>query len=138
MNKQYSDEGYTQALMKFSIPMPSEAFFAESPCVKRYLSSGFYQPVPLTAQFPAPNRTANSFFSRTINTLDTVEHAMGLVHRAIFGLKRHPTVLEQIAKMDEEMRGDPPFIQLVKAGDWLNGFEDTFMEVSLLRYSTRV
>ncbi|KAE8156550.1 HotDog domain-containing protein [Aspergillus tamarii] len=126
MNKQYNYEGYIQALMKISIPRPSEAFFTKSPCVKAYLSSGLYQPVPFTAQFPAPDRTANSFFGRTINTLDTIEHAMGLVHRATFGLKPHPTLLEaEIAKLDEEMRGDPPFILLVKAGGGLNGFEDT-------------
>ncbi|GKZ84484.1 hypothetical protein AnigIFM56816_009817 [Aspergillus niger] len=125
MTNLYSYKGYTQALAELSVPQTTKAFFAESP-VKPYLSSGLYQPVPFIAQFPAPNRTANSFFSRTINTIDTVEHAMGLMHRTIFRLNPRTTASEvEIAKLDEEMRGVPPFILLVKTGNGLNGFEDT-------------
>ncbi|KAL4766865.1 HotDog domain-containing protein [Aspergillus nidulans var. acristatus] len=126
MTKEHGSEGHMQSIAEFSVSQTSEAVFAESPFVKPYLSTGLYKAVPFNAQFPAPNTTANSFFNRTINTPNTIQHAMGLIHHSIFRLKpRLSPSKADVARLEEEMHGAPQFILLVKTGDGLNGFQDT-------------
>ncbi|KAE8142290.1 HotDog domain-containing protein [Aspergillus pseudotamarii] len=90
-------------------------YFASLPFASSYLNSALYEPVPFITRYNTKG-TSNKFFSKVINTADTIPHLLALV--------RVPDSKQnQIPNERDDAR--PDFVVFVSLGPDLCGFQDT-------------
>lgn len=111
---------YLSLLATGPVDNESLSFFSGHPCGLPYLSdSSPYQPVPFTPRCEK-NDTSGTFFSQTLNTPETIPHALALIRRGI--LELNPRLKE---RESDSAPLEPDFVLLVKIDTLLNGFQGT-------------
>ncbi|KAL4890014.1 HotDog domain-containing protein [Aspergillus ambiguus] len=98
------------------IPSKDLEFFSSHPLAGTYLNNPLFEPVPfITRHANGDGTTSNRFFSKVINTDDTIPHLLALVRKADQNLPTNAP----------DSDGDPDFIVFVHLGPDLCGFQDT-------------
>lgn len=90
-------------------------YFASLPFASPYLNSPFYEPVPFITRYDT-KATSNKFFSKVINTAETIPHLLALVR--VPDSKPNQTT-------DQRDNARPDFVVFVSLGPDLCGFQDT-------------
>lgn len=90
-------------------------FFSSQPFASTYLNSPIFEPVPFITRYDTKG-TSNNFFSKVINTADTIPHLLA-VARVADSSRDQPIASTKPA--------DPDFIVFVHLGPELSGFQDT-------------
>lgn len=111
---------YLSLLTTIPVDNESLAFFSRRPCGLPYLTDPSpYQPIPFTPRHEK-NDTSDTFFNQTLNTANTIPHALALIRKDI--LEMNPRLKER-----ESARGplEPDFVLFANIDTLLNGFRDT-------------
>ncbi|KAE8157275.1 HotDog domain-containing protein [Aspergillus tamarii] len=90
-------------------------YFASLPFASAYLNSPLYEPVPFITRYNTQD-TSNKFFSKVINTADTIPHLLAL--NRVPDSKSNQTT-------DERDDANPDFVVFVSLGRDLCGFQGT-------------
>ncbi|KAE8314697.1 HotDog domain-containing protein [Aspergillus transmontanensis] len=90
-------------------------YFASLPFASPFLNSPLYEPVPFITRYDTKG-TSNKFFSKVINTADTIPHLLALVR--VRDSNPNQTT-------DQRDNARPDFVVFVSLGPDLCGFQDT-------------
>ncbi|KIW12613.1 hypothetical protein PV08_09891 [Exophiala spinifera] len=119
------DRSYLTMLRHIPVPQEDVDFFSSFPFVSPYLSKkSRYQPVPfLTRHKITPNDTSDLFFSKTINSHDTIPRMLALMRKEDL---QHPTP-QTTTSVDTPAQGpqDPYFVVFAQLESGVNGYRDT-------------
>lgn len=109
---------------KAPIDKDAIAFFSTIPHIKTYLDDlDALQPVPFYSRTPAPDTSENSFFNETLNSKDTIPHALLLLRRDIARLEYS---FDNASNATDKGASDiPEIVALFSLGPKLNGYRDT-------------
>ncbi|RMJ22924.1 Thioesterase superfamily [Aspergillus sp. HF37] len=113
---------YRDFITKVPVRQDDVDFFSSLPLAKPYINiSSAYQPIPFMTRYDKEN-TSDTFFSRVINTPDTIPRLLALMRR---------TALQQSNNRGESKNqqaqgpGQPYFVTFVHLGSGVNGYQDT-------------
>lgn len=122
MTDDHESGNYRDFITKVPVYQEDVDFFSSLPLAKPYInSSSAYQPIPFITRYDKEN-TSDTFFSRVINTRDTIPRLLALMHR---------TALQQSNNRSEpksqQAQGPdlPYFVTFVHLGSNVNGYQDT-------------
>ncbi|KAE8383272.1 HotDog domain-containing protein [Aspergillus bertholletiae] len=106
------------------IPPQDIEYFASLPFASPYLNSQLYEPVPFITRYDTKD-TSNKFFSKVINTANTIPHMLALVR--VPDSKPSPTLdqRDDTSPTPSAKLAPPDFVVFVSLGPDLCGFQDT-------------
>ncbi|KAF7596063.1 hypothetical protein BBP40_003325 [Aspergillus hancockii] len=106
------------------IPPPDIDYFSSLPFASPYLNNPLFEPVPFVTRYPTGG-TSNTFFSKVINTIDTIPRVLAMVR--VPDSKRTRTVYQDNAADARRSTtlDHPDFVVFVQLGPDLCGFQDT-------------
>ncbi|RMZ84100.1 hypothetical protein DV738_g709, partial [Chaetothyriales sp. CBS 135597] len=115
---------FSELLRKIAVPQEDIDFFSSQPCAIPYLArrgndaaaTAPFQPIPFVTRHKYhKDDTSDTFFSRTINSNDTIPRML-----ALFRTKQ-----SNEAEAEASTAANPDLIVFVQLGNGLNGFRDT-------------
>ncbi|KAJ3496494.1 hypothetical protein NLG97_g2613 [Lecanicillium saksenae] len=114
-------KNYVELLRQVPVDKDSLAFFSGVPSTSSYMRDHAHlQP----AVFPSrllKNSSMDTFWSQTLNTPDTIQHAILLIRKSIMNLQYQTPEFQA----DDSLEWTPDVSLLVQLGSRINGWQDT-------------